>query len=83
MAGNRRTIVILCCGLALALVAIFTRAEETGAGCLDCHAEDDAPIHAIANTAHGALAGGVPKAVPPVTAPALRMTADRKRTRPM
>ena len=58
MAGNRGTIVILCCGLALALVTIFTRAEETGAACLDCHAEDDAPIHAIANTAHGALAGG-------------------------
>ena len=58
MAGNRGTIVILCCGLALALVTIFTRAEETGAACLDCHAEDDAPIHAIANTAHGVLAGG-------------------------
>ncbi len=55
MAGYRSKFSHLCCAIALAATAMVAQAERQ---CLDCHADDDAPIHAIAGTVHGSLAGG-------------------------
>ena len=40
------------------LAGVFVHAARPEAQCLDCHFEDDTPVHAIAGTVHGSLAGG-------------------------
>jgi len=57
MAGNHRKLLLACCALTLAAAGMLAHAQKPERQCLDCH-DEDAPIHAIANTVHGSLAGG-------------------------
>jgi DmsE family decaheme c-type cytochrome len=58
MGGNSGRFHLLCCALVLAATGMLAHAERPERQCLDCHEADDAPIHAIAGTVHGSLAGG-------------------------
>jgi DmsE family decaheme c-type cytochrome len=57
MAGNHRKLLLACCALTLAAAGMLAHAQKAERQCLDCH-DEDAPIHAIASTVHGSLAGG-------------------------
>lgn len=58
MAGIQRKVGFLCALIMLAAGTSLAHAQRAERQCLTCHELEDAPIHAIANTAHGALAGG-------------------------